>query len=90
MKRLKAQDHAKALVRANGLDLAYRIADRCMRSSGPDVEQHLPTSSKGPVNIFFPSDRNGRGAKTAIRERARTFGFWTQVRGILNKQGKVR
>lgn len=88
--RLKAEDHAKALVRTNGFDIAYRIADRSARNSHPSVEASLPNPVKGGANIFFPVDRNGRGSKTAIRERVRTHGFWTNVLGILNKQRKVK
>ena len=85
MKRLNAVDHAVGLARKNGIELALKIAKRSAVNSHLSMESHLPNPEKGGTNIFFPRDRNGRGAKTAVRERARTHGFWTQVVGVLNK-----
>jgi general stress protein 26 len=77
MKRLTAQEHAKALVRSNGIDSALKIAHRSMVNS--NSENELPKST-----VFFPT-HSKTSTQKAIRERKRTNGFWTQVLGLLNK-----
>lgn len=81
---MKATEYAKLLVKHNGLPVAQRIAERCKRGSDLANEGSLPNPGKGD-NIFFPSDRTGKGAKTAINVRKNTHGFWCEVAGILKK-----
>lgn len=83
MTKLNAIEYTKDLVRTNGIDVAYRIAERCAKASHASNETLLPNPMKN-ANVFFPNVRKG-GTTQAIRERARTHGFWAQVLGILKK-----
>lgn len=77
---MKIKEYVRNLVRANGLDIAIRIAHNSKKNSAPEVEATLPTG-----DIFFPKDRKG-GSTKALRERTQIHRFWCNVLGTLQKE----
>lgn len=75
---MKTQEFAKSLIRANGLQIATRIAERSKRGSSPENESVLPRGV-----VFFPDTK--RSKANPMKERARTHAFWTEVVGLLSK-----
>ncbi len=73
------KEYVEGLKRANGLELAYKIAERCKRASSPTGWHELPMG-----DVFFPKDKRGGLGKANAKLNA-VHQFWTHVVGILNK-----
>lgn len=78
--RIKAQDYAEELRKANGLPRALHIAEGFAKNK--DGWKNVPS---GPV--FFKKNNKGHESIEESYWRG-IHGFWTQIYGILRKKTK--
>lgn len=81
-KKIKAEEWAKELKKANGLDGARRITKIRANASKPEEWGNIPT---GPV--FYPKSKRG---SESLNTKHLTYlhNYWTQVYNVLQKMEK--